>query len=54
VLDAGGIVRHTQVGFQAGDEKRYEALIRELLSRREDVIPSNPPERSGPIDEKTR
>jgi hypothetical protein len=30
-VDAGGVIRFTQVGFEAGDEERYEKVIRRLL-----------------------
>jgi hypothetical protein len=26
-----GVIRYTQTGFEAGDEKKYEAAIRKLL-----------------------
>lgn len=29
-MDAGGVLHHTQVGFEAGDEKKYENVIQEL------------------------
>jgi rhodanese-related sulfurtransferase len=28
---AGGVIRYTQVGFEAGDEKEYEKVVREGL-----------------------
>jgi hypothetical protein len=28
-----GVVRYTQTGFEAGDEKKYEAEIRKLLEK---------------------
>ncbi len=31
IIDAVGVVRYTQTGFQGGDEKRYEAEIKRLL-----------------------
>jgi hypothetical protein len=31
-VDAGGVIRYTQVGFEQGDEKKYEQVIREVLS----------------------
>jgi hypothetical protein len=34
VLDAGGVVRYTQVGFESGDEKTYERSIRDILAGR--------------------
>jgi hypothetical protein len=30
-LDAGGVIRYTQVGFTDGDEKKYESALREVL-----------------------
>jgi hypothetical protein len=30
-LDAGGVIKYTQVGFEAGDEKKYEKVIKEIL-----------------------
>jgi hypothetical protein len=30
-VDAGGVLHYTQVGFEAGDEKKYEKVIQELL-----------------------
>jgi len=30
-VDAGGVIRHTQVGFEEGDEKKYEKIIRQVL-----------------------
>jgi hypothetical protein len=32
-VDAGGVIRHTQVGFKGGDEKKYEETLREILSQ---------------------
>lgn len=32
IVDAGGIVRYTQTGFEAGDEKTYETEIKKLLN----------------------
>jgi hypothetical protein len=32
-VDAGGVIRHTQVGFKGGDEKKYEETLREILSK---------------------
>jgi len=31
-VDAGGVIRYTQVGFEQGNEKKYEQVIQELLS----------------------
>ena len=31
IADAGGVIRYTQVGFEAGDEKEYEKVVREVL-----------------------
>jgi hypothetical protein len=31
IVDAGGVIRYTQVGFEKGDEKKYETVIVELL-----------------------
>jgi len=31
VIDAGGVIRHTQVGFTSGDEKKYVAVLESLL-----------------------
>jgi hypothetical protein len=28
-----GVVRYTQTGFQAGDEKKYETEIKKLLNQ---------------------
>jgi hypothetical protein len=33
-VDAGGVLHYTQVGFEAGDEKKYEEVIQELLRRK--------------------
>lgn len=30
-MDAGGVIRYTQVGFEAGDEKKYEQVVQQLL-----------------------
>jgi len=30
-VDAGGVIRYTPVGFEAGDEETYEAAIRKIL-----------------------
>jgi len=30
-VDAGGVIRYTQVGFEDGDEKKYEKVIRGIL-----------------------
>ena len=30
-----GVVRYTQRGFEEGDEKRYEKIVRELLGKAE-------------------
>jgi len=32
VLDAGGVIRYTQVGFEAGDEKRYAKEVEAALA----------------------
>jgi hypothetical protein len=32
-MDAGGVLHYTQVGFEAGDEKKYEDVIQQLLHR---------------------
>jgi len=34
IVDASGIVRYTQTGFEAGDEKKYEAEIKKLLEEK--------------------
>jgi peroxiredoxin len=31
IVDAGGVIRYTQVGFESGDEKKYERVIEEVL-----------------------
>jgi peroxiredoxin len=31
IIDAGGVIRYTQVGFEQGDEKKYEKVIEELI-----------------------
>lgn len=31
MLDAGGVIRHTQVGFEAGDEATYIKTLHEIL-----------------------
>ncbi|HEX6811607.1 MAG TPA: hypothetical protein VF384_08300 [Planctomycetota bacterium] len=31
MLDAGGVIRHTQVGFEAGDEATYIRTLHEIL-----------------------
>jgi hypothetical protein len=33
-VDAGGVIRYTQVGFEQGDEKKYEQAIQELLKQK--------------------
>jgi hypothetical protein len=33
-VDAGGVIRYTQVGFEQGDEKKYEQAIQGLLDRK--------------------
>jgi hypothetical protein len=30
-VDAGGVIRYTQVGFEEGDEQKYEQAVQELL-----------------------
>lgn len=32
MIDAGGVIRHTQVGFEAGDEATYVATLRQILA----------------------
>ena len=32
-MDDGGVVRYTQVGFEEGDENKYERVIQELLGK---------------------
>jgi hypothetical protein len=32
-VDAGGVIRYTQVGFEQGDEKKYEQAILKALNR---------------------
>lgn len=33
-MDAVGVIRYTQVGFEQGDEKKYEKVIRQVLDLR--------------------
>jgi len=33
VIDAGGVILYTQVGFEAGDEQKYEKVFTELLKK---------------------
>ncbi len=28
---AGGVIRYTQLGFEAGDEKGYETILKDIL-----------------------
>jgi hypothetical protein len=39
VIDAVGVVRYTQVGFEAGDEKVYRDWIERLLEESRDADP---------------
>jgi hypothetical protein len=32
-VDAGGVIRYTQVGFEKGDESKYELTIKEVLQK---------------------
>jgi hypothetical protein len=43
-VDAVGVIRHTQVGFEEGDEKKYERAIQEVLSQK----PEKSPDRKQP------
>ena len=42
-MDAGGVIRYTQVGFEQGDEKKYDRAIRKVLSRKPEQAPDKQP-----------
>lgn len=36
MVDAGGVIRYTQVGFEQGDEKKYEQAFQEVLNQKQE------------------
>lgn len=43
ILDAEGVIHYTQVGFEEADEKKYEAVIRQVLDEAESPEKGEPP-----------
>ncbi len=43
IVDAKGVIQYTQVGFEEAEEKKYEAVIRQVLDEAESPEEGEPP-----------